>query len=101
VETALLCSGSLCIVQDGGIYKLGEGDLEVACMKERMGEDVEKSHADSNVDNIMNAVTWRGGCNVYWKSALLLVYKWSFFSMFLLVIQENYEDIHDSWEESG
>jgi hypothetical protein len=44
-------------VQDGGIYKLGEGDLVVTCMKERMGEDVEKSHDDSNVDNIMNAVT--------------------------------------------
>ena len=43
-------------MQDGGINKLGEGDLEVACMKERMGEDVEKSQADSNVDNIMNDV---------------------------------------------
>ena len=28
------------IVQDGEIIKLGEGDLEVACMKERMGEAV-------------------------------------------------------------
>jgi hypothetical protein len=25
------------IVQDGGIIKLGEGDLEVACMKEWIG----------------------------------------------------------------
>ena len=28
------------IVQDGGIIKLGVGDLEVACMKERIGEDM-------------------------------------------------------------
>ena len=60
-------------MQDGGINKLGEGDLEVACMKERMGEDVEKSHSDSNVDNIMNAVTWRavmytGNQLSYWST---------------------------------
>ena len=76
-------------MQDGGINKLGEGDLEVACMKERMGEDVEKSQADSNVDRQYNECCDMEGCNVYWKSTLLLVYKWSFFSMFLLVIQES------------
>ena len=27
------------IVQDGGIIKLGVGDLEVACTKERIGEN--------------------------------------------------------------
>ena len=75
------------IVQDGGIIKLGEGDLEVACMKQRMGEDVEKSQADSHVDKIMNAVTWIGGCILEISSLTGL--QWSFFSMLLLVIQEN------------
>ena len=56
-------------------------------MKERMGEDVEKSQADSHVEKIMNDVTWRGGYILEFR--LFLVYKWSFFSMFLLVIQEN------------
>ena len=62
VEGGLLLAVFRFIVQDGGIIKLGEGDLEVACMKASMGEDVEKSQADSHVDKIMNAVTWIGGC---------------------------------------
>ena len=34
------------IMQYGGITKLGEGDLQVACMRERIGEDRLKSQAD-------------------------------------------------------
>ena len=56
-------------------------------MKQRMGEDVEKSQADSHVDKIMNAVTWIGGCILEISS--LTGPQWSFFSMLLIVIQEN------------
>jgi hypothetical protein len=56
-------------------------------MKQRMGEDVEKSQADSHVYKIMNAVTWIGGCILEISSLTGL--QWSFFSMLLLVIQEN------------
>ena len=41
------------IVQDGRIIKLEEGDLEVACMKDRMSEDMSESQADSYVDKIL------------------------------------------------
>jgi hypothetical protein len=40
VEGGLLLAVFRFIVQDGGIIKLGVGDLEVACMKERIGEDM-------------------------------------------------------------
>ena len=40
------------IVQDGEIIKLGEGDLEVTCMKERIGEDLVESHTDSCVPGV-------------------------------------------------
>ena len=40
----------------GGIIKLEEGDLEVACMKERMGENKVESQADSYVDKILTAI---------------------------------------------
>jgi hypothetical protein len=41
------------IVQDGEmIINLGEGDLDVAWMNERMGKDVVESHTDSHADNM-------------------------------------------------
>ena len=45
------------IVQDGGIIMLGEGDLEE---KERIGEDVVESQADSYVDKKLTAVIMEG-----------------------------------------
>ena len=51
------------IVQDGGITKLGEEDLEVACVRERMGELLEgmmESQADSYVARILTAVNMEG-----------------------------------------
>ena len=48
------------IVQDGEIIKLWEGDLEVTCMKERMGEDLVESHTDSFVEQILTAVNMEG-----------------------------------------
>ena len=53
-------------MQDGGINKLGEGDLEVACMKERMGENKVESQADSYVDKILIAAN-----SLLWSSSLI------------------------------
>ena len=50
VEGGLLLAVFRFIVQDGGIIKLGEGDLEVACMKDEMGGNVVESQTDSYVD---------------------------------------------------
>ena len=38
------------IVEYGGFSKLWEGDLEVACMREMMGEDSWETQADCYVD---------------------------------------------------
>ena len=41
------------IVEYGGLSKLWEGDLEVACMREMMGENLRETQADSYVDRIL------------------------------------------------
>ena len=52
------------IVQDGKIMKPGEEDLEVACMKEGMGEDVVESYTGSYVEQIQTAVNMEGRLEV-------------------------------------
>ncbi len=42
--------GDFHAVVHGGIIKLGEGDLEVACMKDEMGEDVVESQTDRKLN---------------------------------------------------
>ena len=52
--TFLLCSGSLCRMEES----LSGG--RKICMKERKGEDVERSQADSYVDKILTAFNLKG-----------------------------------------
>ena len=48
------------IVEYGGLSKLWEGDLEVACMREMMGEDLRETQADSYVDRILTTLNMDG-----------------------------------------
>ena len=48
------------IVEYGGFSKLWEGDLEVACMREMMGEDLRETQADSYVDRILTTLNLDG-----------------------------------------
>ena len=75
------------ILHDGEIVKLVERDLEVACMKERMGEDLVENQVDIFVDNIMTTVNMKARLHTG-NQLFELVYKWSLSSLcILLVIQ--------------
>ena len=48
------------IVEYGELSKLWEGDLEVACMREMMGEDLRETQADCYVDRMLTTLNMNG-----------------------------------------
>ena len=54
-------------------------------LEEEEEKDMEKNHADSHLDKMMNSVKGR---LYYGNSSLILVYNWFSFSLFLHFIQE-------------
>ena len=52
------------IVEYGGLSKLWKGDLEVACMREMMGEDFSETQAVSYVDGILTTFNMDGSFSI-------------------------------------
>ena len=85
------------IVHDGEILAW-QMICAAGLLEGEVGEDMEKNHADSHLDKIMNSVTGR---LYYGNSSLILVYNWFSFFLVSACHSRSWENIPDSWEEIG